>query len=277
MSGADVSVSSSMICAGIPRRSKRVLAHVYGAEELCEFAENLVHGKGGKRLPSTLAVEGLFCYNIAMASNSSVQPKSAPTNPDPEDTHVLLPAIARLGVSVGVFGGTFFVIAVIVTMLFSPDRFPVRVGDKTVRLHELEAEEKSLIVKKADLMEERKKILADSDAPVLHQVEKLRALTSPVGSALLSIEDVRHSFRIGSTDPISLPGISFSSEANAITLVGDVRDPSGRSMQILASFVDELRAIESFASVSEPEYKAEPLKDGGTLSHFSLTLRFPHE
>lgn len=50
MSGADVSVSSSMICVGMPRRSKRVLAHVYGAEELCEFAENLVHGKGGKRL-----------------------------------------------------------------------------------------------------------------------------------------------------------------------------------------------------------------------------------
>lgn len=261
----------------MPRRSKRVLAHVYGTEELCEFAENLVHGKGGKRLSATLAALGLFCYNIVMASNSSVQPKSAPTNTDPKDTPVLLPAIARLGVPVGIFGGTFFVIAVILTMLFSPDRFPVRVGDKTVRLHELEAEEKSLIVKKADLMEERKKILADSDAPVLHQVEKLRALTSPVGAALLSVEDVRRSFRIGDADPISLPDIAFSSETNAITLSGDVRDAGGRSMQILASFVDELRAIESFESVSEPEYKSEPLPDGGTSSHFSLTLRFPNE
>jgi hypothetical protein len=32
---------------GIPLFSKRVLAHVYGAEELCELAEDLVHGKGG--------------------------------------------------------------------------------------------------------------------------------------------------------------------------------------------------------------------------------------
>lgn len=277
MSGADVSVSSSVIWLGMPRRSKRVLAHVYGTEELCEFAEDLVHGKGGKRLYATLAVAGLFCYNIVMASNSSVQPKSAPINTDQTDTPVLLPAVARLGVPVGIFGGAFFVIAVILTMLFSPDRFPVRVGDKTVRLHELEAEEKTLIVTKADLMEERKKILADSDAPVLHQVEKLRALTSPVGSALLSIEDVRRSFRIGNADPISLPGIAFSGETNAITLSGDVRDAGGRSMQILASFVDELRAIEAFESVSEPEYKSDPLPDGGTSSHFSLTLRFRHE
>lgn len=212
-----------------------------------------------------------------MASNTSAQPKSAPTTTDTNNTPVLLPAIARLGVPVGIFGATFFVIAVILTMLFSPDRFPVRVGDKTVRLHELEAEEKNLVIKKADLMEERKKILADSDAPVLHQVEKLRALTSPVGSALLSIEDVRRSFRIGNADPISLPGIAFSSETNAIILSGDVRDAGGRSMQILASFVDELRAVESFESVSEPEYKSEPLPDGGTSSHFSLTLRFRNE
>lgn|GEM_PF-1513805 len=261
----------------MPRRSKRVLAHVYGAEELCEFAENLVHGKGGKRLPRTLAAAELFCYTIVMAFDSSPQPKSASTNTHPHDTPVLLPAVARLGVPVGIFGATFFLIAVILTMLFSPDRFPVRVGDKTVRLHELEAEEKNLIVKKADLMEERKKILADSDAPVLHQVEKLRALTSPVGSALLRIEDVRRGFRINNADPISLPGIAFSSEMNAISLSGDVRDAGGRSMQILASFVDELRAIESFESVSEPEYTSKPLPDGGTLSQFTLTLRFRHE
>lgn len=190
---------------------------------------------------------------------------------------VLVPALARLGVSVGVFGGAFFLIALVLTMLFSPDRFPVHVGDKTVRLHELEAEEKDLIATKANLMSERQKILADSDAPVLHQVEKLRALTSPIGSALLGVEDVRQRFRTVSSDPISLPGISFDGQVNVLKLSGDVRDAGGRSMQILASFVDELRTLPFFESVSEPEYKAEPLQGGGTLSRFSITLRFAHE
>jgi hypothetical protein len=126
-------------------------------------------------------------------------------------------------------------------------------------------------------LEERRNILANSDAPVLRQVEKLRGETSPIGAAMLAIEDIRKSFKTPNSDPISLPGVQYDHEKNALTIEGDVRDPSGRSMQILATFVDELRAHAIFESVSEPEYESEPLKEGGTRSPFILTLRFPHE
>lgn len=212
-----------------------------------------------------------------MPLDRSTQPKPADKHVVPHEGPVLLPAIARLGLPVGIFGATFFLIAVVLTMLFSPDRFPVRVGDKTVRLHDLESEEKSLQNKKAELMEERRKILADSDAPVLHQVERLRSAMSPVGAGMLSVEDVRRSFRSPSADPISLPGVSFDGTANALVLHGEVRDTGGRSMQLLATFVDELRAIPDFDSVSEPEYTSEPLPGGGSLSTFTLTLRFHRE
>lgn len=212
-----------------------------------------------------------------MSVDRTPEPKPAEKTHEASDASVLVPALARLGLSVGVFGATFFVIAIVLTMLFSPDRFPVRVGEKTVRLHELEAEEKRLIAEKADLLEERKKILADTDAPVLHQVQKLRALMPPVGSALLRIEEVRRSFAVGSHDPISLPQISFREQDAAVRISGEVRDVNNASMQILASFVDELRALPSIESVSEPEYTSEPLPEGGTLSRFSITLRLAHE
>lgn len=261
----------------MPRRSKRVLAHVHGAQQLGEFAENLVHGKGRNGYLCTLAAKGLFCYNSLMSSDRTTEPKPAEKTVDTKDGAVLVPAIARLGLPVGIFGATFFLIALSLTMLFSPDRFPVRVGDKTVRLHELESEEKGLQNKKAELTEERRRILADSDAPVLHQVERLRSEMSPVGSAMLSVEDVRRSFRSPSADPISLPGVFFDGTANALVLDGEIRDTGGRSMQLLATFVDELRAIPDFVSVSEPEYTSEPLPGGGSLSKFTLTLRFHRE
>ena len=226
---------------------------------------------------TTLAPVWLFCYNVLMALNRTTEPKQVDNVASLASDPVLIPAISRLGVPVGIFGVTFLLIALMLTLLFSPDRFPVRVGDKTVRLYELEDEERSLKMQQVHLLEARQKILADTDAPVLQQVAKLRSLMLPVGSAMLSIEEVRRSFRVGTSDPIALPGVSFDASSYALVLDGQVRDTGGRSMQILASFVDELRDIPVFDSVSEPEYSSDPLADGGTLSHFTITLRFHHE
>jgi hypothetical protein len=48
MSGAAVSLSSSAMSLGIPRFSKRVLAHVQSTEQFGEFAEDVFHGEGEK-------------------------------------------------------------------------------------------------------------------------------------------------------------------------------------------------------------------------------------
>jgi hypothetical protein len=201
-----------------------------------------------------------------MAEFSNTEPKTAPQT----DAAVLLPALSKLGVPVGIFGAAFFVIAVVITLLFSPDRFPVRAGDKTVRLYDLESEERALKSRKAELLETRQKILGSSEATILRQVEKLRADITPVGTVLLGIETVRASFKAAGNDPISIPQVNF--DGTHLTIGGEVRDSSGRSMQVLASFVDELRALGAVTSVSEPEYKTNTLPDGTTVSPFTITL-----
>jgi hypothetical protein len=55
---------------------------------------------------------------------------------------------------------------------------------------------------------------------------------------------------------------------------GEVRDPQGRSVQLLGSFVDGLRGIPLIQSVTEPEYRSDPVPSGGTVSPFTLSLIF---
>lgn len=205
--------------------------------------------------------------------NGLPPPKTATLFPlVPQGESVLLPAIARLGISILIFGAVFCLMSIGLTSVVSPDRFPVKVGENTVRVADLEEEERRLKVKYAELIEARVTLLNNSDAPVLRQVEALRSGVSPVGSVLLGIEDVRRSFRVADADPIAIPTVNFSFERRTVTLGGEVQDAAGRSMQILASFVDGLRAIPSVASVSEPEYRMTTLQDGGTSSPFTITV-----
>lgn len=183
-------------------------------------------------------------------------------------TCVLLPAIARMGMSVFVFGAVFLVFMFIVSALVSPDRFPVRINDRTVRLQDLMGEQEKLSDEHAMLLAARAQIGERVQAPVLRQVETLRQGTKPLGAALLGIDEVR----VGFDTAISLPHVTFDVTGGTLRLGGDVRDPQGRSVQLLASFVDGLRAVPLIASVTEPEYRADPLSSGGTVSSFTLSI-----
>lgn len=171
-----------------------------------------------------------------------------------------------------IFGAVFCLMSVALTYVVSPDRFPVKVGENTVRLKDLEDEERRLKAAYAELTEARARLLQSADAPVLRQVETLRSMVVPIGSVLLGIEDVRRGFRIADADPVALSTVRYDGERRSVAIGGDVRDTAGRSMQILASFVDGLRSLPSVASVSEPEYRATPLTGGGTSSPFAVTL-----
>lgn len=210
-----------------------------------------------------------------MTPLGSPSPKKAALLRSPSPDPVLVSAIRRMGLPLFIFGSIFFLISVALQFIVSPDRFPVRMGDKTVPLIELEEEEKRLRSRQAELLETRARILASSNAPVLLRVERLREDILPVGAALLAVEDMRSSFGTGGADPIALARIDFAEEK--IVLGGDVRDTAGRSIQILASFVDGLRTIPFLSSVSEPEYRADPLDGGGTIAPFSLTLTLRHD
>lgn len=189
---------------------------------------------------------------------------------------VLLPAVSKLGVPVAIFGAVFLVLAFTLTVIVSPDRFPVRVGDKIVRVSELQAEETELKRKQGDLVSIREKLLATADAPILRQVQSLRAEFTDPGSVLLEVERVRKSFAVGGNDPISLPRVEFDAERSMILLGGTATDSGNRSIQILAAFVDGLRRIAGIERVAEPEYAETQTPDGGTTAPFAITLTLQH-
>lgn len=259
------------MAAGMPLFSKRVLPHVHCTEQFGDLCEKFVHGEGVKSV-SILAKSRVFCYNnpIPMSWNS------APTQANPPaaqgEKGVLVPALAKLGMPVLIFGGTFLVIAVALSHLVSPDRFPVRVGDKVVRLVDLESEERALKAAQAELLADRQELLKDADTTVLHRVATLKSSMVSIGSVMMAVDDVRRSFRIGSNDPIAIPSVSFDGTAGTLTLGGTVHDMGGRSIQVLASFVDGLRKVSLIKSVSEPEYTSVTADDGSTTSPFTLTI-----
>lgn len=199
------------------------------------------------------------------------------------DGPVFLPALARLGVPVLVFGTVFSVLSFALTALVSPDRFPVRVGDRVVRLADLQEEEAALRKKQGELLVAREKLLQNSDAPVLTQVGKLRAETDSLGALLLEIDAVRRRFITGDIDPISIPQVTYDGSTRTLTIGGQVTDPAGRSVSILSRFVDELRLIPSMQSdgkqtVSDPaEYVQRDRPEGGSVSDFSIRLSLNHD
>lgn len=210
--------------------------------------------------------------------NTQMSPSAEKAPASTGQEKLVLCALARLGVPVLIFGVVFFLLSFALTYLVSPDRFPVRVGDRIVRLADLEKEEADLQQKKISLLATREKLLQDSDAPVLTQVAKLRTEGDEVGLLLLDINAVRKTFITGDVDPIRIPHVDYDGEAHVLTLGGDVIDPAGRSVSILSRFVDALREIPSLHStekqtVSDPaEYAQRDLPEGGTISSFALQI-----
>ena len=181
-------------------------------------------------------------------------------------------AVHRFYLSLFIFGACFFVLALVLTKLVSPDRFPVRVGDSIVRLKDLESESARLTEKEQQLMSVRAGLSAEDKAPILTKAKMLQMNFENVGEALLFVEETRKSFTSNTQDPISFPDVEFSSISGAITLIGEVGDKDGRSVQLLASFIDQLRSSPLFERVSEPEYISRPTAEGGTATPFTLTL-----
>lgn len=187
---------------------------------------------------------------------------------------VILPAVSRLGLSVTVFGASFLILILVVTSLIAPDRFPVHLKDRTVRLADLTEEQDRLESEYATLVAARTTLEQRVQAPILKQIDALQKDNMPLGAVLMKIDEVRKSFDVGSQAAIALPQVSFDAGKATLIIGGDVRDPQGRSVQLLASFVDGLRSIPLIQSVTEPEYRSDAIPSGGSVSPFTLSLTF---
>lgn len=187
---------------------------------------------------------------------------------------VLTTSISRLGLPLSIFGVSLLLLTLVLRLLLSPDRFPVRIGERVVRLSELTAEEARLRTKHAELLKTREALFDEKSVPILVRTEKLRTTALPIGPVLLRIDDIRRSFNSPGREPLSLPRLTFDSTSGILTLGGEMRDPGGRSIPLLASFVDALRKIPLLSSVSEPEYTQKTTAEGLTYTPFTLQLRF---
>lgn len=187
-------------------------------------------------------------------------------------------ASGRLAVPVFVFGLTYAVAMVGVALLTSPERFPVRLGQSdVVKLGDLEQEESKLLARQAELRKLQSEIDSQVPMPVLRQVRALSADRAPVGRGLASINQILESFRMGQFEAVTLSSVEYDSAAGALTITGQSRDQQERSIQVLASFIDSLRALDVFSSVQEPEYAQQMASDGMNVSPFSITLAFAHD
>ncbi len=187
-------------------------------------------------------------------------------------TSAVFAAIDRMAVPVFVFGLVFSGAMVALLYLASPDRFPVRIGDKVIQLKDLSDEEQSLKVREEALLVVRKELDEEVPTPVLRQIQDLRAQNADIGHGLLAAEEVRKSFALAGDSPISLHRVWYSRAEGRLAVAGEVRDPAGRSMHILASFVDNLRSSKAFEKVSEPEYAQSETSDGVVTSPFAISL-----
>lgn len=178
-------------------------------------------------------------------------------------------AVCHLGIPLLIFGAVLLVLMVAMSFLLSPDRFPVVIGLKSVKMGELTQEYRSLQEQTHALKEERARLLSLVPTPILHQLSLLRKDTVSIGATFQKIETIRSDFAQPLHDPIQIASINYDSALKTIVLRGTVRD--ALSIQVLASFVDELRNSGSFIKVSEPEYRIESPE----TSPFTLTLSLP--
>ncbi|OGJ62008.1 hypothetical protein A3A67_01145 [Candidatus Peribacteria bacterium RIFCSPLOWO2_01_FULL_51_18] len=182
----------------------------------------------------------------------------------------IIKTIEKSGLPIFLFGAIFFISSLGFKILLSPDRFPVRLPDRTVRIGDLVDEEKALRDREARLRETKAMLDQANRSPVLHKVSKIKEDRLAVGDALSRVDEIRRTFIYGGIDPISLPGVEFQGDAGIVVVSGEVRDTGNRSQDILTRFIDGLR--NAGLRVSEPEYLQNSDPDGGTRSPFKISI-----
>ncbi len=181
----------------------------------------------------------------------------------------LLAAMHRLGLSFSLFGSAFMLLMIGLQFLVTPDRFPVRIGQKVVRLSQLLSERASIQTVQAQLLSKREVAEASVPIPITQKVRDLKKAALPIGRTVASVERVVEHIRQSSTS-IHIESLAY--DGKGLMLSGTIRDADARSIQVLASFVDALRLRSEIAAVSEPEYQQTASPDGGSTSSFVLHL-----
>lgn len=205
-------------------------------------------------MPLKVARKAILCYHIGM----------------PLLRQALTDLVTRGAQPFLTFAIVFFLGTLLLGRIVDPGRFPVRIGSEVLKVSDIEAQKETLLERQEELAANRDELTNLVSTPVYDAFQDLKdghASLAPAFSALIeaafAFEDADGSAAIDLT-AITLEGETFRVE-------GVVSSIDGRSIPILASFVDALRESEAYASVSEPEYVRID-RDHGSVSPFSLTL-----
>lgn len=216
----------------------------------------------GVRVLFMIAENGFSCYNKGIFMKY---------------IRSLLAAFEDLWVPLAIFGAVFLCGMVTLSVLFSPGRFPVRLGDRMVRFRDLSAEEQLLVGRQQELLKERARVLSLTPAPMLAELSQTRSDVSASFAAITAIEAARRELATSGIDHVLIETMSFDEAARSIRIAGVASDSDGSSVQILALFVDKLRASPLFSFVREPEYREVRDGNGAVTSPFVITLTISNE
>lgn len=198
-----------------------------------------------------------------MPIQSSIKPKEPEKMPSQIEQ-----LLGRLGAPACIFSGTLFALVLLLSIIMAPERFPIHLQGNVVQIKELKTEVRRLKTLEASLREQRLHMKSDDASVLSSALATAKASILPVGRIFMEVERTRAMFG----DAIALPHVVWTGNIKTLVIGGVLKDPNGRSIQLLAAFVDGLRAIEGVVSVSEPEYTTSREPSGVSTTPFQLTI-----
>ncbi len=171
------------------------------------------------------------------------------------------------------FSTVFLLGCIAMLLILTPGRFPVQAGDKLVQFSDITAERDGLKAEHTDLLSEANRVASITPTPVLNLIHGQGVMTNIHSArAMSAIETAVLNFSSVGTRSVIVEFVHM--DAKSISLSGKVYDNEGRSVQLLASFVDRIRDSKLFTSVSEPEYKQLRDSNGAPYSPFAIEAPF---
>lgn len=178
-----------------------------------------------------------------------------------------------LGVPFLIFAAAFLIGTILLAIILTPGRFPVRTGATFVRFADLRAEQKALEEKYRSLKAEQDRVSSLTPTPTLNMIHDIRAAAHnrQLGMGIAALTDAVASFNT------SIEIDFFHAKDGQISISGKARDGNGRSIPLLASFIDRLRSDRHFKDVSEPEYSQIRDGEGRVYSPFAIEILLTDE
>lgn len=175
--------------------------------------------------------------------------------------------VVRWAVSILFFGCTALLLTFVVVVLTRPGRYPVTLGDSLLRLKEIDTAVTELRAEEQRLLSASEELRHRTPTPTVKQLDTFSASRTDVGTFL---RDLVRSLHTSHGVDVTLTSILLQDKAT-VELHGEV-NAGGKSLRVVADFIDALRSSPTILHVMEPEYILATAKDGSSFAPLTLLL-----